>query len=192
MVQKGHVTCPSHPELSALVSPGICALLTDAIEGVECGDAGPVPPGHAPLHSAVPPRISLAAYVERLLKYCRCSPACVAASVVYIERLRTASMLRVTATNKHRLVLAGTVVAAKLVDDRCCTNSYCALGFPKGMCGGGPMECFEHRTNTFCEFGLDSSHDCLTGFHSGESPLPPPTHPNPTMARLPQTRVWAA
>lgn len=125
MVQAGHIHLQSPPELSILASCSFPSVLSEAIE------ASVVEPNHArsadaiPLHSASPPRIGLGAYMGRLLKYCRCSPACLAYAYVYMKRLAAMGGMAVTSTSKHRLLLTGTVIAAKLVDDRCFSNNHC-------------------------------------------------------------------
>lgn len=129
-VQRSHGAGWSHtpavpPELSILASCSFPSVLSEAIE------ASVVEPNHArsadaiPLHSASPPRIGLGAYMGRLLKYCRCSPACLAYAYVYMKRLAAMGGMAVTSTSKHRLLLTGTVIAAKLVDDRCFSNNHC-------------------------------------------------------------------
>jgi hypothetical protein len=81
----------------------------------------------SPLDAVRLPSIKIRDYARRLEQYCRCSEECYILSLVYIERaLERNPSLSITDLNVHRLLLAATVVAAKIQDDDYYSNDYYA------------------------------------------------------------------
>ena len=68
------------------------------------------------------PTISLSVYLLRWMSYSGCSIGSVVAAGLYLKR----SSIRVTARNKHRMLLAALIVSAKYHDDAFYANSYYA------------------------------------------------------------------
>lgn len=78
-------------------------------------------------HGMRSPPISVEAYILRLAKYTKCSPACFAYSFLYMSRLAAQDTALVpTLLNVHRLVLTSVLLAAKFLDDRYYNNAYYA------------------------------------------------------------------
>eukprot|EP00760_Papus_ankaliazontas_P006439 PhM_4_TR1303/c2_g3_i3/m.105466 len=80
-------------------------------------------------YSAVIPPITAEAYVHRIARYMRCSEEVYVIAGVLLERvLRTAPApnFRFTPQNIHRFLIAAVVVAAKVHDDRVCSNAWYA------------------------------------------------------------------
>ncbi|XP_057961294.1 cyclin-U1-1-like [Malania oleifera] len=78
-------------------------------------------------HGARAPNISLAKYVERLYKYCSCSPACLVVGYIYIDRMvhRHPRFLLVS-LNVHRLLVTSVMLASKMLDDVHYNNAFYA------------------------------------------------------------------
>lgn len=120
-------------------SPKLIKLIVDALErNVErndlqermtsstVGSQHMLPTGKLTVfHGIRPPPISLQAYLERLAKYTKCSPVCFVISLYYMDQLaqRDPGMLPAP-MNIHRLLLAGILVAAKLMDDHYFNNAF--------------------------------------------------------------------
>lgn len=89
-------------------------------------EAGPVPQLTV-FHGLRAPPISIEAYLVRIAKYAKCSPACFAHSMVHMLKLaqRDASFAP-TRLNVHRLLLTGVLISAKFLDDRYFNNAFYA------------------------------------------------------------------
>mmetsp|Transcript_35719 Transcript_35719/g.68520 ORF Transcript_35719/g.68520 Transcript_35719/m.68520 type:complete len:375 (-) Transcript_35719:329-1453(-) len=86
-------------------------------------------------YSADPPSTSLSAYLHRLLRYGRFGPSTLLLGYIYIHKaLQSDELLVLDACCVHRLVLVSAVIAAKFLEDRCCSNAYYA------QVGGIPTE----------------------------------------------------
>lgn len=71
------------------------------------------------------PKITIYAYVNRIVLNSNCSEECFAIALIYIERLvRQNKRFLVNASNVHRLILTSVMIAAKYFDDHHCSNSY--------------------------------------------------------------------
>lgn len=80
-----------------------------------------------PFHGLRPPPISIDAYIDRIAKYTKCSPVCFVMALVYIDLLsQRDDNMCLTSLNIHRLLLSGTMLAAKLMDDHYYNNAYYA------------------------------------------------------------------
>eukprot|EP00252_Welwitschia_mirabilis_P026520 TRINITY_DN8731_c0_g1_i1.p1 TRINITY_DN8731_c0_g1~~TRINITY_DN8731_c0_g1_i1.p1 ORF type:complete len:270 (+),score=34.18 TRINITY_DN8731_c0_g1_i1:79-810(+) len=82
-------------------------------------------------HGLRAPAISVSKYLERIFKYANCSPSCFVVAYIYIDRfLGNLQQLGIgaciTSLNVHRLLITGTVVAAKFMDDVYHNNAYYA------------------------------------------------------------------
>ena len=83
--------------------------------------------------SGLPPKISVEEYILRIVKYLHAVangvkekdgdvhgdlPArYLVATIIYLDRIRAKAGLKLTPLNSHRLILAGVLVAAKVLDD---------------------------------------------------------------------------
>jgi hypothetical protein len=97
-------------------------------------------------HGLRAPPISIEAYLVRIAKYAKCSPACFAHSMVHMLKLAQQDpSFAPTRLNVHRLVLTGVLISAKFLDDRYFNNAFyakvglavcwwsCALGAGLGL-----------------------------------------------------------
>lgn len=86
-----------------------------------------LPPRLTVFHGLRAPPITTEAYLLRIAKYAKCSPACFVAALGYMQRLsgRDAA-LAPTTLNVHRLLLTGVLCAAKFLDDRYYNNAFYA------------------------------------------------------------------
>jgi len=77
-----------------------------------------------------PPKISIYAYVNRIVLNSNCSEECFVIALIYIERLiRQNKRFFINAFNVHRLILTSVMIAAKYFDDHHFNNSYyCRVG----------------------------------------------------------------
>jgi hypothetical protein len=91
-------------------------------------DTQRVTPEHeSRFHCKTLPPISLSAYLDRLEKYMQCDPTMFVIACMYIDRIHEAQPWMVLNTSAmYRLLLVGTMVAAKFYEDRVLTNSYYA------------------------------------------------------------------
>ena len=77
-------------------------------------------------HSHSAPAMSISAYVERIVKYTRCSCEALVAAVMFLQYHVTFSGHCVTVFNVHRTLITSVVLAAKSRDDEYYTNTYYA------------------------------------------------------------------
>jgi hypothetical protein len=78
-------------------------------------------------HGLRAPPISIEAYLVRIAKYAKCSPACFAHSMVHMLKLaQQDTSFAPTRLNVHRLVLTGVLISAKFLDDRYFNNAFYA------------------------------------------------------------------
>eukprot|EP00798_Chlamydomonas_sp_ICE-L_P003113 gene3113-13123_t len=76
-------------------------------------------------HGLRSPPMSLDKYILRINKSVGCSPVCFVNALAYIDMLTQKDLLHhPSALNIHRLVLIGTMVAAKMVDDKVHRNYF--------------------------------------------------------------------
>eukprot|EP00696_Hemimastix_kukwesjijk_P005125 gnl/Hemi2/16515_TR5521_c0_g1_i1.p1 gnl/Hemi2/16515_TR5521_c0_g1~~gnl/Hemi2/16515_TR5521_c0_g1_i1.p1 ORF type:complete len:188 (-),score=30.90 gnl/Hemi2/16515_TR5521_c0_g1_i1:53-616(-) len=96
---------------------------------VDKNDKAPVadPSNVTLFHALKPPQISIAKYLERILKYAYCSKECFVLALIYIDRVmqRNTSFV-ITSFNVHRLMITSIMLAAKFFDDTYCNNAYYA------------------------------------------------------------------
>lgn len=88
-------------------------------------------------HGLRAPPISIEAYLVRIAKYAKCSPACFAHSMVHMLKLaQQDTSFAPTRLNVHRLVLTGVLISAKFLDDRYFNNAfYAKVGMGVGVVG---------------------------------------------------------
>lgn len=67
-------------------------------------------------HGTKAPNLSVRQYMERILKYTRCSPCCFVAAKIYMDRYFQRMGGYLTSFNVHRLIITSVMVAAKFVD----------------------------------------------------------------------------
>jgi len=73
------------------------------------------------------PQVSLTSYASRIRKFFRCTDECFVLCLVYIDRIvKLHPDMQVTDLTCHRLLLIGTMVAAKFHDDEYASNAYFA------------------------------------------------------------------
>jgi len=104
-------------ELLARVTAVLETLMARGEEARAAADAAALAAGGAPgaaaaarvtlFHGLRPPPIGLAAYLERIAKYSRCSPVCFVVGLAYLQRLAAAdpAALAPSPLNVHRLAL---------------------------------------------------------------------------------------
>lgn len=117
------------PEDSALL-----ALLANVLDTVVDAnehayqDADPaLVPSLTVFHGLRAPPISVEAYLVRVAKYAKCSPACFVQAVALVFRLaKRDAAYQLTSLNVHRLVLTGVLLSAKFLDDHYYNNAYYA------------------------------------------------------------------
>eukprot|EP00760_Papus_ankaliazontas_P006440 PhM_4_TR1303/c2_g3_i4/m.105455 len=126
-------TAPQPRPLSALVCVVAKALhvatTATSSEPAMTASHADVPKHMLCFYSAVIPPITAEAYVHRIARYMRCSEEVYVIAGVLLERvLRTAPApnFRFTPQNIHRFLIAAVVVAAKVHDDRVCSNAWYA------------------------------------------------------------------
>jgi len=80
-------------------------------------------------HGLRAPSIALPDYLQRIAQFSGCSKECFVLMLVYIDRLVTNKEIPLDALNVHRLVITGTLLAAKFFDDHYLDNAhYSAVG----------------------------------------------------------------
>ena len=90
-------------------------------------DVGGASPQLTVFHGLRAPPISIEAYLVRIAKYAKCSPACFAHSMVHMLKLaQQDTSFAPTRLNVHRLVLTGVLISAKFLDDRYFNNAFYA------------------------------------------------------------------
>ncbi|KAL2345699.1 hypothetical protein Fmac_006984 [Flemingia macrophylla] len=77
-------------------------------------------------HGSKAPNRSITQYMERIFKYCRCSPSCFVIAQIYMDRFFQKKGGYLTSFNAHRLLITSVMVAAKFLDDKCYSNAYYA------------------------------------------------------------------
>lgn len=87
--------------------------------------------GNTPLissrfHSHSAPAMSIGSYVERIVKYTRCSCEALVGSLMFLQYHVTFSGHCITIFNVHRMLITSVVLSAKSRDDEYYTNTYYA------------------------------------------------------------------
>jgi|UPI00048F0ADA hypothetical protein len=109
----------------------------------------------AVFHGTILPKISLANYCFRILKYGRISSSVMVCGIVYIDSLVKNKVVKLSEFSVHRLLLAACVVSAKVVDDKHLSNKNFSL------VGGVSLEELNHLEVTLCllmDFKLNVPH----------------------------------
>ena len=91
-------------------------------------DADPaLVPALTVFHGLRAPPISVEAYLVRVAKYAKCSPACFVQALALVFRLaRRDAAYQLTSLNVHRLLLTGVLLSAKFLDDHYYNNAFYA------------------------------------------------------------------
>ena len=63
------------------------------------------------------PDLGLLAYIQRIVRYVKCSGESIVVSLVYIDRLTENGSLVLSMRNAHRVLITCVLVAVKLCDD---------------------------------------------------------------------------
>ncbi|KAF6263695.1 cyclin-domain-containing protein [Scenedesmus sp. NREL 46B-D3] len=123
------------PEESRLLQT-LSATLESMVEQTEQREhlrlkQGPAASGAGPqltvFHGLRAPPISIEAYLVRIAKYAKCSPACFVHSMVHMLKLvQQDASFAPTRLNVHRLLLTGVLISAKFLDDRYFNNAFYA------------------------------------------------------------------
>eukprot|EP00906_Rhabdomonas_costata_P019100 RCo027814 len=75
------------------------------------------------------PMMDLGSYLGRLCKYSQCSSSVLVVALIFLDRLTSTGLVRLTPRNVHRLVLLSVVTACKVVEDvRLSNASFAAVG----------------------------------------------------------------
>jgi hypothetical protein len=99
------------------------ARLQARLQGHEAGSA----PQLTVFHGLRAPPISIEAYLVRIAKYAKCSPACFVHSMVHMLKVaQQDASFAPTRLNVHRLLLTGVLISAKFLDDRYFNNAFYA------------------------------------------------------------------
>lgn len=118
------------PEDSALLAllANVLETVVDANEHAYLQDADPaLVPSLTVFHGLRAPPISVEAYLVRIAKYAKCSPACFVQALALIFRLaKRDAAYQLTGLNVHRLVLTGVLLSAKFLDDHYYNNAFYA------------------------------------------------------------------
>lgn len=119
------------PEDSALLAllANVLDTVVDANEHAYQQDADPglVPTSLTVFHGLRAPPITVEAYLVRIAKYAKCSPASFVQAVALIFRLaKRDAAYQLTSLNVHRLVLTGVLLSAKFLDDHYYNNAFYA------------------------------------------------------------------
>ncbi|KAL1350630.1 hypothetical protein HN51_014666 [Arachis hypogaea] len=77
-------------------------------------------------HGSKAPKLSITRYMERIVKYARCSSSCFVIAQIYIDRYFSKNGGYLTSFNAHRLLITSLLVAVKFLDDRYFSNAYYA------------------------------------------------------------------
>ncbi|XP_020213271.1 cyclin-P3-1 [Cajanus cajan] len=77
-------------------------------------------------HGSKAPKMSITQYMERILKYSRCSPSCFVIAQIYIDRFFQKRGGSLTSFNAHRLLITSVMLATKFLDDKYYSNAYYA------------------------------------------------------------------
>jgi hypothetical protein len=77
--------------------------------------------------------ISVAEYIERLIRYTRCEEASLITSLIYIDRICEHTPLALTESNIYRVFLASLIIAIKYNEDEIYSNNFYAKvgGIPR-------------------------------------------------------------
>lgn len=120
---------PVHSAVAHLLD----CLQTHTVESWEsmlphCKESPEVSNTSALFYGKCAPPISVEEYILRIQKYAHCTPASFLHAVVYMDRLvdKYGVIFAPNTLNVHRLLLTGTVIAAKFLDDRVFSNAYYA------------------------------------------------------------------
>lgn len=113
-------------------------------------------------HASSPPVISVADYLQRLLRYMYCSDECYVLALIYLDRIRErTTWLEVNSRSIHRLFLTGVVVAAKFFEDKYYKNSYyCKVGGISNQ----ELNSLEYNFLRYLDFNLYVSEDEYTRY----------------------------
>ena len=105
---------------AATVVGAICTLLEGAMAlNDEAAWLGAVPAASgSAFRGRRRPGMSVRAYMERIVRFADCSPACFVAAFIYLDRHRLLQ-LAVDSYTVHRLVLTAVLAAVKFLDGRC-------------------------------------------------------------------------
>lgn len=133
--------------------------------------------GHvSSFHATTPPSISVAEYLQRMLKYMYCSDECYVLALIYLDRIRErAAWLEINSRSIHRLFLTGVVVAAKFFEDKYYKNSYyCRVGGITNQ----ELNSLEHHFLRYLEFNLYVSQEEYTRYFDTLMTFGPASNPH--------------
>jgi len=75
------------------------------------------------------PKISLAQYMKRILKYTRFEESTLIIALIYIDRVCEEYSIKLNDYCTHRLILTSILIAWKFNEDLICSNEYCSNVF---------------------------------------------------------------
>jgi len=114
-------------------------------------------------HCITAPSISIKLYLQKIVKFTRCSEESLVLSLIYIDRLNARNTrLRVSSKNFHKLFLTSIVCAMKFYDDQYFSNKY------YGQVGGVPtkeLNLMEERFLFDIQFDLSVSSTIYNKYH---------------------------
>jgi hypothetical protein len=118
-------------------------------------------------HGLRAPPISIEAYLVRIAKYAKCSPACFVHSMVHMLKLaQQDASFAPTRLNVHRLLLTGVLISAKFLDDRYFNNAFYAKVGSDGLraVSAALIYCSAPAVAALCAQVGFSVHTCLLLF----------------------------
>lgn len=77
-------------------------------------------------HSNLQTRLSINAYLNRILKFTHCEESTLVIGLIFIDRICEINNLLLTPNNVHRLMLIAIISAIKYNEDECYSNGYYA------------------------------------------------------------------
>ena len=114
---------------SQLLLQVIASILDELIRKGEASRRGNVHRKLTKFHGLRAPSIPLPEYLQRIAQFSGCSNEAFVLMLIYLDRLVTNKDIPLDSLNVHRLVITGTLLAAKFFDDHYLDNShYSAVG----------------------------------------------------------------
>ena len=105
-------------------------LLELALPTVDCRTPVKLPPQDdpiSPFFSVTRPVIAASDYIDRIMRYTRCSGSAFIYAAIYCARLAAKdARLAINGHNFHRVLMTAVVIAAKFVEDQWFSNSHYA------------------------------------------------------------------
>lgn len=109
------------------------------------------------------PAISLAAYIDRILKYSKAEDPSLILALIYIDLLCDQSKFRLTDHNIHRVLLTAIVIAIKFNEDDYFANSFYAK---VGGISNDELNTLEYEFLVICNFTMAIKQEKYNKYYS--------------------------